>query len=75
MKRIERILQPNEIQENDIVILKYAGTEKKFIVQSIDKFGLKAKELIGNSIRRFPLNQLVLQNWYVERMQIKPNLH
>lgn len=67
MKRVERIIETNEIVPNDVIILKYAEKEEKYIVQTIDRLGLKAKELFGTTIIRFPLSQLIEHNWYCER--------
>ena len=65
---IERIIQLEEVKQNDIIIFKYAGKTERYIVQTINKFVVKViAEGEISSLRIFPVGNLILNNWYIEK--------
>jgi len=68
IKRLERILQLEDVKQKDVIVFKYAGKQEKYIVQEIDNFAIRAVGEEGKPyIRIFPKSNLISDNWYVEK--------
>ena len=70
-KNIEQILHIEDVKQNDVIIFNYVGKMERYIVQSIDQFSVRAISAEGKvSIRIFPVNNLISDNWYIEKENI-----
>jgi hypothetical protein len=67
-KNIEHILHVEDVKQNDVIVFNYVGKIERYIIQSIDQFAVRATSAEGRgSIRIFPVNNLISDNWYIEK--------